>query len=169
MKVLRIHAPGIEPGLTDAILSAVDAFNRSVDIRLRFLSIEIDEDVLNVDSPEQAAEAVALAVQDQRPMLCVLLGQGDTALAAASAAVRAGAGLVRVGSGRRDGPAADSARALDRLASVCLVHDDQALAQLEEEGLGARARDIGPATQSQVGERVVREISRARRTMQGDR
>ena len=47
MKVLRVHAAG-GSRLADAVSRAVKDFNRGLDIRLRFLSIGIEESVLEV-------------------------------------------------------------------------------------------------------------------------
>jgi hypothetical protein len=167
MKVLRIHAAGTDPELAASVSSAVDSFNRGIDIRLRFLSIEIDETVVEAPDPESAAAVVGELVRTSRPALCVLLGHGVAALAAGAAAVRVGARLVRVGAGCRQGEGADAERAMDRLASVCLVFDEAAFAALADEGLSDRGRRVGSQREPRVGERIVGELARARRAAQG--
>lgn len=167
MRVLRIHAAETDEALAATLAEAVEAFNRSVDIRLRFLSIEIDETVVETGDAETAATIVGESIRGSRPSLCLLLGHGDSALAAASAAVRLGVRLVRVGAGRREGAGADAERAVDRLSALCLVHDEAALAVLTGEGLADRGRPIGSPREPRVGERIVGELARARRATQG--
>ena len=164
MKVLRIHAGETDAVLVGALERAVEAFNRSIDIRLRFLSIEIDERVLEVGSPEDAATAVDAALAEDHPSVCVVLGEGVAAVAAATICARTGAVLVRIGAGRRVGAEADASRAVDRLVEVRLAFDEEDLAVLESEGLGENAQCIGPADGAEAGERIVEVLSRLRRT-----
>lgn len=167
MRVLRIHAPGTHAGLAAVIGRAVVEFNRSLDIRLRFLSIGIDETVLDVADAAGSAEAVALAIRSGTPDVVVLFGDGAPALAAATIAVRDRAVLVRGGAGRREGPHSDTDRAIDRLATVHLVHGPAEARNLESEGCAAQAIDVGAAGDPAAGERVVRALSRARRSARG--
>jgi hypothetical protein len=160
MKVLRVEAPGTDPALAQAIAAAVASFNANLDIRLRFLSIGIEETVVRPADAASAAERVGAELARGGVDAVLLLGDGEAAVAAAAAAVRAQAPLVRPGAGRRSGPAADAARAVDRLANVLIAHDAAALEALREEGLAA-AETLGrvPA----AGERVVRALTAARR------
>ena len=96
------------------------------------------------------------------PEFAVVLGDGEAALAAAAAVVRGGVVLVRVGAGHREGPHADTARAIDHLAAVRLVHAAAALRILEAEDLAARGEDVGARDDPETGTRIVRALSRAR-------
>jgi hypothetical protein len=167
MKVLRVHAPGTPQGLADQVGRAVTDFNRGLDIRLRFLSIGVEETVLAVADAAGAAESVDAAIRERTPEVVVLFGGGPAALAAAACAVRERAVLVRAGAGRRDGPDADAARAIDRLATVLLVHGAAAGAALEAEHAPGQRVEVGDAGDPAAGERIVRALSRARRGTQG--
>jgi UDP-N-acetylglucosamine 2-epimerase len=146
---------------------AVVEFNRGLDIRLRFLSIGIEETVLDVTSAAAAADGVAAALRGSAPDLVVVFGDGPAALAAAACAARAQAVVVRAGAGRREGLAADEARAIDRLAALHLVHDATGAKVLEEESVPGQRVDVGGADDPASGERIVRALSRARRAAQG--
>jgi hypothetical protein len=167
VRVLRIHAPGTPGDLAAGVGRAVVEFNRGLDIRLRFLSIGIEETVIEVADAAGSAESVALAIRTGLPDVVVLFGEGAPALAAATIAVRERAVLVRGGAGRRDGPHADADRAIDRLATVHLVHCAAEARNLESEGCAAQAIDVGAAGDPAAGERVVRALSRARRSARG--
>jgi UDP-N-acetylglucosamine 2-epimerase len=167
MRVLRIHAPGTPRGLADRVGRAVADFNRALDIRLRFLSIGIEETVLDVDSAAGAAESVAAALAERAPDVVVVFGDGPAALAAAACAARGRVVLARAGAGRREGPAADEARAIDRLASLHLVHAAECAKILEDEAVAGQRVDVGGAEDPSSGERIVRALSRARRSAQG--
>lgn len=166
MKVLRVEAPGTSPGVAASVGRAVAEFNRGLDIRLRFLSIGIEDSVVQASEAASAADAVAAAIAASAPDLVVLFGDGPAALAAAGVAIRSNAMLVRVGAGRRDGESADAARAIDRLAAIHLVHDAAAVAALDAESAPGQRIDIGDAADPAAGERIVRALSRARRTAQ---
>ena len=167
MKVLRILAPGTPPRLADAVRRAVVEFNRGLDIRLRFLSIGIEETVIEAADSAAASDAVTQAMRSTAPDVVVVLGEGAAALAAATAAVRERATLVRVGAGRREGSDADASRAIDRIASVLLHAGPAAAAALDAEGLTAHRIDIGDPGDPAAGERIVRALARARRAAQG--
>jgi len=167
MRVLRIHAPGTPRGLADRVGRAVVDFNRGLDIRLRFLSIGIEETVIEAESAASAADGVAAALRGSNPDLVVVFGDGPAALAAAACAARAQTIVVRAGAGRRDGPAADEARAIDRLSALHLVHDAAGAKVLEEESVPGQRVDVGGADDPASGERIVRALSRARRAAQG--
>jgi UDP-N-acetylglucosamine 2-epimerase (non-hydrolysing) len=167
MKVLRVHAPGTPAHVAQAVGRAVVEFNRGLDIRLRFLSIGIEETVVEVADAAAAAEVVSKAAADRAPDAVVLLGDGPAALAAATSAVRARAALVRVGAGRREGPDADAARAVDRLASLLVVDLPAAAAALDAESLAAPRALVGDFADAAAGEKIVRAVSRARRLNQG--
>jgi UDP-N-acetylglucosamine 2-epimerase len=167
MRVLRIHAPATPPALAESVGRAVREFNRGLDIRLRFLSIGIDETVLDVKDAAQAAEAVSAELSRSAPDVVILFGDGAAALAAASCAVRERALLVRAGAGRRDGPDADASRAIDRIAAVHLVHGPAAAAALDAESAGGTRVDVGAAEDPAAGEKIVQALSRARRASPG--
>jgi len=167
MKLLRVHAPGTPDGLAERVGRAVVEFNRGLDIRLRFLSIGIEETVVDVASAAGAADAVAAALRERAPDLVVVFGDGPAALAAAACAARAHVVVVRAGAGRRDGPAADEARAIDRLAALHLVHGPAFAKVLEDEAAAGQRVDVGDAGDPASGERIVRALSRARRAAQG--
>jgi len=167
MKVLRVHAPGTPTAVADAVGRAAVEFNRGLDIRLRFLSIGIEETVLVVADAAQAAEAVAAAVNERAPDAVVLFGDGAAALAAATSAARSTTALVRVGAGRRDGADGDAARAIDRLAALLIVDGAAAAAALDAESVGATRVDVGPFDDPAAGEKIVRAVSRARRGTSG--
>jgi hypothetical protein len=163
MKVLRVHAPGTSTAVADAVGRAAVEFNRGLDIRLRFLSIGIEETVVEVKDAADAAEAVAAAVSERAPDAVVLFGDGAAALAAATSAARGRTALVRVGAGRRVGADADSARAIDRLAALLIVDGPAAAAALDAENLVVPRVDVGDFEDPSAGEKIVRAVSRARR------
>jgi hypothetical protein len=165
MKVLRVHAPGAPRALAEQVGRAVADFNRGLDIRLRFLSIGIDESVLELGA-EGAADALAAATQ-RRPDAVVVLGGGAEAVAAATSAAAAGIAVVRVGAGRRAGPDPDAARAVDRLAAVLLVHDAECARALQAEGVTGLVVDVGPEDGPSAAARIVEAVSRARRAARG--
>ena len=162
MKVLRVEAPGASAALTRSIEDAVRAFNAGLDIRLRFLSIGIEETAIAPADAAAAAEQAGLALAKGDVDLVLVLGEGEAALAAAAAAARAQVPLVRVGAGRRTGPHADANRGVDRLAASHLAHDKAALAALAAEGISG-AESIGEPSDPAAGERVVRALTTARR------
>ena len=165
MKVLRVHAPGASRSLAERVGAAVADFNRGLDIRLRFLSIGIDESVIEVDGAG-AADAVTAAMET-RPDVLVLLGGGAEAVAAATSASRAGIAVVRVGAGRRAGTDPDAARAIDRLAAVLIVHDAAAARALAAEGVTGLVVDVGGQDDPSAAVRIVEAVSRARRSARG--
>lgn len=165
MKVLRVHAPGAPRALTEQVGRAVADFNRGLDIRLRFLSIGIDESVLEIEA--EGADAAIAAATDTRPDVIVLLGDGAPAVAAATCASRAGIAVVRVGAGRRAGPDPDAARAVDRLAAVLLVHEAECARALKAEGATGLVVDVGPEDGPSAAARIVEAVSRARRSARG--
>jgi UDP-N-acetylglucosamine 2-epimerase len=165
MKVLRVHAPGVPGALAERVGRAVADFNRGLDIRLRFLSIGIDESVIAVEGPG-AADAVT-ASMETRPDVIVVLGDGAEAVAAATSASRAGIAVVRVGAGRRGGTDPDAARAVDRLAAVLLVHDAAAARALASEGAAGLVVDVGAEDDPSAAVRIVEAVSRARSSARG--
>jgi len=167
MKVLRVHAAGTPSALAAAVGRAAVEFNRGLDIRLRFLSIGIDETVLEVGDAAAGAEAVRAAILDRSPDAVLLFGDGASALAAATSAARARTPIVRVGAGRRVGPDADAARAIDRLASLLVVDGAAAAAALEAESVTSPRVDVGDFADPAAGDKIVRAVSRARRATQG--
>ena len=158
MKILRVIAPGSDPSLQAAMGEAITSFNRGVDIRLRFLSIHVDQVELIVDEPGSAAARVDEAITLHRPAVALLDGDGETALASAAACVRRGVPLARLRAGRRDGADADAARGVDRLAGQLLTLDDAAHGRLVEEGLADKAVRIDEADPVAVGTAVIRAL-----------
>ncbi len=163
MRVLRVLAPGHDVALTALVSDAVAAFNRGVDIRLRFLSIHIEETQVTVTEPDEAAELVNAAIDRDRPAVAILEGHGETALSAAAACVRRNVPLSRLGAGDRRGATADSARGIDRLASQLLVLDDEAAATLVEEALTSGVTSVQG---DDVGSNVIKAL-RVLRTRRG--
>jgi len=138
MKFLRVLCPGHDVAVSAALRDAVAAFNRGLDIRLRFLSIGIEDRELVVNDAEQATAAVGGVLDEWCPDVVVLLGDGVSTVAAATIAARHPAMLARLCAGRRVGPEADAARAVDHLADVLLVVDDASELTLRDEGLSER-------------------------------
>ncbi len=167
MRVLRVHAPGTPPAVADAVGRAVVDFNRGLDIRLRFLSIGIEETVVEIGDAAGAAETVSQAAGRLAPDAVVLFGDGPAALAAAAAAARSKAPLVRVGAGRRVGVDADAARAIDRLAALLVVDGAAAAAALAAENLAAPCVEVGGFADAAAADKIVRAVSRARRAGPG--
>ena len=167
MKVLRVQAPGADAGVVASVDAAMRAFNASLDIRLRFLSIGIEATSIDVSDAASAAEAVgaALAARDGRAAgadAVVLIGGGAPAVAVASTALRARVPVLRVGAGERVIDAGPS-RATDRLCPVLLVHGEAQVLVLRDEGVTAEIEDVGPADAAATGDRIVRALTRARR------
>ena len=163
MRVLRVHGPGADLRVADAIGAAVAAFNGALDIRLRFLAIGIEETVLDASatSPDGTA-AAARALREAPYEAVVLLGDPEAAHTLSTAAKDVGVPVVRVGAGHRKGRTADAARAADRLALAHVALDAASAAVLREEGFSAPHDPPGddPAA---AGERVVRALTQVRR------
>ncbi|MCK6480620.1 MAG: hypothetical protein L6R43_10855 [Planctomycetes bacterium] len=140
MRILVLAAPGGEEARA-AAAAAVAAWNRALDIRLRFLDLVIEEAAVALGPPEgvpaEGHPGAAEALRRERPSVALLHGRGPAALAAAVSAGRAGVPLVRTAAGLRDGPDADADRAADRLAAALLAPSGEALAVLAAEGLAA--------------------------------
>jgi hypothetical protein len=134
VNLLTLVAPGGE-GHRAAVSAALAAWTRGLDIRLRFLNIGVEEEVLVLAAGDGAPAAVEAALLRRRPGVVLLHGRGPSALAAAIAASKAGVPLVRTAAGGRDGAAGDEDRAADRLCQARLSTEGEALAALEAEGL----------------------------------
>lgn len=134
MRLLTVVAPGGEAARR-TVSAALAAWTKGLDIRLRFLNIGVDEEILAVPLPAPAMAAVEAALLRARPAVVLLHGTGPAALAAAVAAGKAQVPVVRTAAGERDGAAGDEDRAADRLASALLAAGDAALAALSAEGL----------------------------------
>ncbi len=158
MKVLRVQADGVDEPLSAALRQAFQAFNRGLDIRLRFLAIGIDERVLTVGDAASAAERVDGAITEFGAEYMVLDGDGEGALAAATAAARRHVPLVRLRAGRRDGDHADAARAVDRIATILIASNAASVALLADEGLEGHVAPAG----EEVGKTVIRMLRRLR-------
>ena len=169
MKILRVVAPGHDEQLDAGMREAIAAFNRGVDIRLRFLSILVEQVEVRVAEPEAAAEQVNAAIDQERPAVALLSGHGETALAAAAACVRRGVPLARLGAGARHGEHADAARGIDRLSGQLLVLDAAAAAALEDEGLAERAVRVEGTDPAAVGARVIKALRALRARGGGER
>jgi len=174
MKLLRILCPGHDPAASSALRDGVAAFNRGLDIRLRFLSIGIEDREITVTDGTSAATQVENELDAFAPDAVVLLGHGAAAVSAATLSARRPMVLARLGSGVRDGPSADAARAVDHLSAVLLVLDDACEAALRAEGLGdriarvARPDDSGAAGNSDFGRNVIMALRAARARPSGD-
>ncbi len=166
MKILRVLAPDADEALARSVRDAVQSFNRGLDIRLRFLSIGVEDSELRVDDPESAAERVGAQVATDRPSVVLVQGDDTSALAAVTMAARSTAVVVHLCAGVRTGPRADSARAIDRLSGVLLAVGVDALAALEAEGLGARTTPLRPGTD--IGHQVIKALRAARLARGGD-
>lgn len=162
MRILRIHAPGTDAALAKAIGAAVASFNAELDIRLRFLSIGVDEVVLDVASAESAAASVGRALAAGTADVVVLLGGGEAGLAAAAAVVRAQVPLIRVGAGRRDEDDGAS-RGIDHLATCRFALSAADAAVLAAEGADAAETMTGGAT-DETGAAIVRAVTRRRQS-----
>jgi UDP-N-acetylglucosamine 2-epimerase len=166
MRVLRVHAPGTPDALRRAVAEAVRAFNDELDIRLRFLSIGIEERTLDVTDAADAAARTGEALADGSFDVVLLAGGGEAALAAAAAAVRARVPLVRAGAGTRAdadaAPPGSPSRGADRLASVLLPYTGEDHARLVAEGL-APDDPTGAPEDPAAGPRIVKALSAARR------
>jgi UDP-N-acetylglucosamine 2-epimerase len=92
----------------------------------------------------------------------LLFGDGPAALSAASVVVRAARILVRAGAGRRDGAQSDSARAVDRIASMLLTEDEAARQTAEREGLPGLLVHVGDPLEADGVERVIHALRQAR-------
>lgn len=166
MKILRVHAPGTDVALAKAIGAAVASFNADLDIRLRFLSIGVDEVVLDVASAENAAAAVGSALAGGAADVVVLLGGGEAGLAAAAAVVRAQVPLFRIGAGRRSGcdDGVDGAsRGIDHLATCRIALGEADAAVLAAEGLDV-AQTVTIGKRDETGAAIVRAVTRRRQS-----
>jgi UDP-N-acetylglucosamine 2-epimerase len=166
MKILRVLAPDADPSQVGQVRDAVQAFNRGLDIRLRFLAIVVEDRELQVDEPETAAETVGAALAAYGPSVVLVQGADEAALAAATVAAREDVLLARLGAGSRDGPAADVARAVDHLCGLLIVLDDEASASLASEGLADRVLRLeeGP----DLGDQVIKALRAERVRRRGD-
>jgi hypothetical protein len=165
VRVLRIHAVGADPGVAAAVGDAVRAFNAALDIRLRFLSVGIEETVVETAAdPDAAGAAAHLAGDRPDPVaIMILLGTGEAAVTAAAAALRAGVPVVRVGAGERSGPDADASRAVDHLCPVLLAWYAAGAEVLRRESAGGAVEVVGGRDDPETGARIVRAVTRARR------
>jgi hypothetical protein len=172
MRILRLLCQDHETASATALRDAVAAFNRGLDIRLRFLSIGIEDRELEIGEGPDAAVAAERELIAFRPDAVVLLGDGAAAVAAATVAVRHAGVVAHFGAGRRDGDAADTARAVDHLSNVLLVLDDAGDAALREEGLGERVVRVvesgGVEDDPAFGPKVIKALRAARARSSGD-
>lgn len=172
MRILRLLCPGHDASAASALRDAVAAFNRGLDIRLRFLSIGIEDREFEIGGGPDAAEAAERELVAFLPDAVVLLGDDEAAAAVATVVLRHTAVLAHLDAGRRDGPAADTARAVDHLATVLLVLDDAAESALREEGLGDRiarvASEGGAVEDPAFGPNVIKALRATRTRPSGD-
>lgn len=145
MRLVTFVAPGGGEARR-AVSEAVAAWNRGLDIRLRFLNLAVEEAVVEVPAPAgdgQPADGALAASEDairrESPAVVLLHGGGPAALAAALSAAKAGIPLVRTGAGRREGRWVDEERAADRLCAARLAASPGNLAVLAAEGLAGDA------------------------------
>jgi len=171
MRVLRILAPSADEALAQQVRDAVLAFNRGLDIRLRFLSIMVEDRELRLSDPESAVELVGTALADAWPTVILVQGDDETALAAATVAARSGDAVVaHLGAGVRAGDHADASRAIDRVCGLLLPLADDASATLREEGLAERvtALDVGSPPRQELGHQVIKALRAERIRRRGD-
>ena len=166
MKILRLVTPGADPALAEQLRDAIQAFNRGLDIRLRFLSIFLEDEELRLEDAESAAERTAEALDAARPSVVIVHGDGPAALAAATIAARGDAVLAHLGAGERGGDDADTARAVDRLCGLLLPVGETALGALDSEGLAERTRGLvaGP----DLGHQVIKALRAERVRRRGE-
>jgi UDP-N-acetylglucosamine 2-epimerase len=138
LRLLTVVAPGGEDSRA-AVSTALAAWTRGLDIRLRFLNIGVEEEVLALPVPGNALAAVEEALARRRPAVVLLHGGGPAALAAAVSAGKAGVPVVRTAAGLREGASGDEERAADRLSASLLARDGGGLRALAAEGLAAEA------------------------------
>jgi hypothetical protein len=165
VRILAVTAPGGE-ARARALSGAVAAWNRGLDIRLRFLAIGVEEASFVLPGGAGAAEglvAVDAAVARERPALLVLHGSGPGALAAAISAARSAVPVLRTGSGERGGPTEEEDRAVDRLATVRCADGPAALENLRAEGLGEGSLVAGDPADPAAVERALQALLRALR------
>ncbi len=168
MRVALLLAPGAQSETVTRLRDAVRSFNRGLDIRLRFLSIGIDLHELSMDDPAEASQGVDELLLQFDPEAAVLIGDGETAVAAAAAVVRQHRTLVRLGAGRRAGANADAARAVDRLATWRLVDSDEPAAALAREGLTAQCIRVGDPASDEFGRSIIGALRTVRQRAPGD-
>ena len=166
MKILRVLSADADETLAQRVRDAVASFNRGLDIRLRFLSIVVEDRELFVDDAESAAAAVGAALAADAPAIVLVQGDDTAALAAATLAARGERVVAHLGAGSRSGPHADVARAIDRICGLLLAVGDGAHERLAEEGLGARAVRLvdGP----EIGNQVIKAVRAERVRRRGD-
>jgi len=166
MRVVRLVTPGADAALAEQVRDALQAFNRGLDIRLRFLSIFLEDEEVRLDDPESAAERTAQVLDASRPSVVIVHGDGTSALAAATVAARGDAVLAHLGAGARGGEDADTARAVDRLCGLLLAVGDDAVAALASEGLAERTRALraGP----DLGHQVIKALRAERVRRRGE-
>ena len=172
MRLVRVAAPGADADLTDQLGAAFRAFNAGLDIRLRFLSIGIEDRLVEVGDAAEATRTVDGLLAGGDVAAVLLDGTGPAALGAATVTVRRGVALVRLGAGRRDDDP-ESCRAIERLAAL-LVADPDGLGTLRSEGMSEQdvARRVvstaavaapGNGAGKTWGERVIAAVRRVGR------
>jgi hypothetical protein len=133
MRVVVLHeSPGADD-LAGEIGEAAAAFNRGLDIRLRFLDVGFE--IHTVPVPDDAATPLAPlseAIEKFRPGAVLVLGRGRRLLECAAAAAKSGPPLVYLVNGERD----RTVSALTHLAEVFVVPAG------EEAGGGDRAQRL---------------------------
>lgn len=166
MRILRVLAPDADEALALQVRDAVIAFNRGLDIRLRFLAIVVEDREVRVTDAESAAAVVGEALEGFGPSVVLLHGGGATALAAARVAAATEAVVARLGAGGRDTADADVERALDRVCGLLLALDEASAETLQEEGLGDRTTRL--AGGSELGHQVIKALRAERVRRRGD-
>ncbi len=171
MRLLTVVAPGGEARQAE-VSRALAAWNRGLDIRLRFLNVGVEEAVLVPaaggdarPAPGAGLEEVEGSIRRERPALVLLHGGGPLALAAAITATKAALPLVRTGAGRRPAGTEGEERAADRLSSLRLADGAAEVATLRAEGLEGAAEEVGPAGSEGAAERVVKAVLRVLRDL----
>ena len=166
MKILRVLAPGADPSLVQQVRDGVEAFNRGLDIRLRFLSIVVEGGEALVADPESAVEVVGALMTAAGPTIVLVHGDDAAALAAVTIAARSDAVVAHMGAGTRSGGDADTARAIDRVCGLLLAVGAEAAATLADEGLQDRTRRLEPG--AELGHQVIKALRAERVRRRGD-
>ena len=168
MRLLRVLCHDHDPRDADALRSAIGEFNRGLDIRLRFLSIGIEDREVEVDAGDEAAVAVERALEDRPADAVIVLGNGAEAVAATTFAVRCVPVVAHWDAGRREDAAADTRRAVDHLSTLLLVRGDEADAVLRAEGLADRIARVAAPDAPEFGRDVINALRAARARTSGD-
>ena len=166
MRVLRVLSPDADEPLAQSVREGVRAFNRGLDIRLRFLSIVVEDSELRVADPESAAELMGRSLEEFAPTVVLVQGGDASALAAATLAARTDAVVAHLAAGDRGVDDVDTARALDHVCGLLLALGESEMQVLRDEGLLDRARLLTPG--EGLGHQVIKALRAERVRRRGD-